>query len=253
MGYPRRRGVAFRLDDVLLAGIAAAMAIILIGRGHGAEDARIVIEAKTVVAGGFRLSGPENLGEVLLYVRDDGPANLSFHSTRGWFLLLGPTPKGAQALTVCREDRPLTRADLSIDESGAPSLTVAELKSAIDLDVSAVSGTPDMALRNEEMSSIRADGPSPPEIPFPTITLIKPWTDSIRLSFGGSDALTGFFLLGEDDGVKSQLEFGSDALPELSFFHGQNPSPVVQAGLDPMDRPFIRLNDQQAGTTRTLP
>lgn len=252
MGYPRRRGVAFRLDDVLLAGIAAAIAVILIGRGHGAEDARIVIEAKTVVAGGFRLSGPENLGEALLYVRDDGPANLSFHSTRGWFLLLGPTPKGAQALTVFREDRLLTRADLSIDESGAPSLTVAELRSSIDLKSSGVGSGPSLSLFNEEMCSISVAGPSP-RIPFPTITLLKPRTDSIRLSFGGSDALTGFFLPGEDDGVKSQLEFGSDGPPELCMFHRQNLPPVVQVGLDPMDRPFIRLNDPQAGTTRNLP
>lgn len=252
MRYSSFRRVAYRLDVVLLAGIAAAIAVILIGRGHGAEDARVVIKAKTVVVGGFRLSGPENPGGALLFVRDDGPASLTFHSTRGWFLWLGPTPQSAQALTVFRENRPLNRADLSIDESGAPSLTVGELRSSITLTPSSASGDPTLVFANEEMSSIRVAGPST-KIPFPTITLLKPGTTDIRLMFGGSDALTGFFLPGEDDGMKSHLEFSSDAPPELSLFHGRNLPPVVQVGLDATDRPFIRLNDQQAGTTRTLP
>ncbi len=247
MGFARCRGVAFRLDDLLLAGVAAAIVVALIGRGHGADDARDVIRAKTIVAGAFRLPNPEEPGAAMLYISDDGPASLTFHSSRGWFFSLGSDHEHGQSMAFHREDLSGHGTILNVDESGSPRVTVADLKTSMEVSLSAVGGVPILKMVKASMASVILAS-----FALPGIVFIKDGTEELRLLIWASDELTNLALLGEDNRVKGLLRMIGAAHPELSLHQGKS-SDALQVGLDPMDRPFIRLNDQQTGTTRTLP
>lgn len=251
MGYPRRRGVAFRLDDVLLAGVAAAIVVALIGRGHGADDARNVIRAKTIVAGAFRLPNPEEPGAAMLHLSDDGPASLTFHSSRGWFFSLGSDQQHGQSMAFHREDLSGHGSVLRVDESGSPSVNIRDLKTSMEMRLSAFGGSPRLSLSRESMSSLIVAGGGP-EKGFPAVLFIKDGTEDLRLAIGASDEMTSLALLWEDERLRGQLWLGAAVPPGLYLYHGKS-SEVFQVSLDPMDRPFIHLNDLRAGTTRTLP
>lgn len=250
MGYPSVRGIWFSVDIVLLAVATAVIAVFLMRNGHGAEEARVVIKAKTVMARAFRLRLPEEPGSALLYLRDDGPVSLTFHSSSGWFFSLQSDPQRRQDITFDREGRPGHESSLHVDASGSPWLAVADLETSMNLSLSAVRGAPSLNMGRAAAASIIVAGAGP-NITFPAIVFLRTGTKSVRMSIGSSDEVTNLSLLGKDDGLKGQLGLDGVALPELSLYHGKLP-PVVQVRLDPMHIPFIRLHDSQAGTTRTL-
>ncbi len=251
MGYPRCRGVAFRLDDVLLAGVAAAIVVALVGRGHSAEDARDVIKAKTIVARSLYLAGLKKHGTAFLFVPEDGNAALMFQSSRGWSLALGSDREGVQDIAYYRKEGLLGRgSSFKVDESGSPSIKVGDLNTPMNLMLSTAAGAPSLKMGRESMASIIVAGAGP-IIPFPVILFIKAGTEEVHLAVDASDSLSTLSVLGENDGMKGQLRMSGAAGPELSLPHGKS-SQAVKVGLDAMDRPFIRLQDQKAGTSRTL-
>ncbi len=252
MRCPRSLGVLPRLDDLLLVVLAAGLAIVLIRPGHGAQGARDVVRARTVVFQSLRLTVP-NVPEgarpplgATMSVRANGHAKLAFLDPDRWFLNLGIDQDGEPSLFTLI-GQPWRGLSFRVEDSGSPSLDFRNEGDSVDLVLGMFHAAPTINWKRPGFSPvwIYIDGGRG------TFTIeLASALKQFGLSLTCMSGLTSIGLRPKGPGVSSLLGLKENGPPGL--IHYRDGVPAVAISLDAMDSSFINEFDRTTGQGKTI-